>query len=162
MEEEAILLQEVIVKAEPISQKGDTVSYLVSSFASENDRVIGDVLKKMPGIKVLSGGAIHYNGKEINKFYIENLDLLQGRYSVATNNISAKDVASVEVFEYHQPIKALAETNPTDRAALNIKLKNSAKGTLNAVAQLGIGTPPVSWENELVLLYFAKNKPADS
>jgi hypothetical protein len=112
----------------------------------------------MPGIKVLSSGAIQYNGKDINKFYIENLDLLQGRYSIATNNISAKDVASVEVFEYHQPVKALAETNPSDHAALNLKLKNSAKGTLNATVQLGIGADPLLWENELILLYFAKNK----
>lgn len=154
---EAIALKEVIVKAEPVSQRGDTVSYLVSSFSSDNDRVIGDVLKKMPGIKVLSNGAIQYNGKDINKFYIENLDLLQGRYNIATNNIAANNVASVEIFEYHQPVKALAETNPTDRAAINLKLKNNAK-TLNAVAQLGIGTTPLLWENELILLYFAKNK----
>jgi hypothetical protein len=158
LEEEPIILNEVVVKAIPISQKGDTLSYLVSSFASENDRVIGDVLKKLPGFEVSADGAIQYNGKSINKFYIENLDLLQGRYSIATNNISAKDVASVEVFEYHQPIKALAETNFTDKAAVNLKLKNNAKGTLNAMAQLGVGASPLLWENELVALYFAKSK----
>jgi hypothetical protein len=158
LEEEPIILNEVIVKAIPISQKGDTLSYLVASFATENDRVISDVLKKLPGFEVSADGAIQYNGKSINKFYIENLDLLQGRYSIATNNISAKDVASVEVFEYHQPIKALAEINFTDKAAVNLKLKNNAKGTLNATAQLGVGASPLLWENELVALYFAKSK----
>ena len=158
LKEEPILLNEVVVKAAPISQKGDTISYLVSSFASENDRVIGDVLKKLPGFEVLSDGSIQYNGKSINKFYIENMDLLQGRYNMATQNISAKDVSAVEVFEFHQPVKALRETNPTDRAAVNLKLKNSAKGTLNALMQLGLGAKPLLWENELILLYFTKKK----
>ncbi|GHT60329.1 hypothetical protein AGMMS50239_09110 [Bacteroidia bacterium] len=156
LELQPISLNEVVIKADPISQKGDTISYLVSAYTSESDRVIGDVLKKLPGIEVMADGSIQYNGKDINKFYVENLDLLQGRYGIATNNISAKDVAAVEVYEYHQPIKVMKETNPTDRAAINLKLKNSAKGTLGAMAQLGAGGKPFLWDNELVSLYFAK------
>jgi hypothetical protein len=158
LEFQPISLKEVVIKADPISQKGDTIKYLVSAYANENDRVIGDVLKKLPGIEVASDGSIRYNGKDINKFYVENLDLLQGRYGIATNNISVKDVAAVEVYENHQPIKVLTETNPTDKAAINLKLKDSAKGALGAMAQLGLGGEPLIWDNELVSLYFAKKK----
>jgi hypothetical protein len=158
LKEKPIQLHEIVVTATPISQKGDTLNYLVSAFAGKGDRVIGDVLKNMPGIEVLAGGKIKYNGKEINKFYVENLDLLQGRYSIATNNIAAKDVASVEVYEYHQPIKALAGVSPTDQAAINLKLKDGIKGALSAMAQLGIGTAPLLWNNELITLYFAKKR----
>jgi hypothetical protein len=158
LKEQPIVLNEVVVKATPISQKGDTLNYLVSAFAGKGDRVIGDVLKKMPGIEVSAGGRIKYNGKEINKFYIENLDLLQGRYAIATNNISAKDVASVEVYEYHQPIKALAGVSPTDQAAINLKLQDGIKGALSVMGQLGIGGAPLLWNNELITLYFAKKR----
>ncbi|MDR1056640.1 MAG: TonB-dependent receptor [Prevotellaceae bacterium] len=158
LKEQPIVLSEVVVKATPISQKGDTLNYLVSAFAGKGDRVIGDVLKKMPGIEVSAGGRIKYNGKEINKFYVENLDLLQGRYAIATNNISAKDVASVEVYEYHQPIKALAGVSPSDQAAINLKLQDGAKGALSAMGQLGIGVAPLLWNNELTSLYFAKKR----
>ncbi|MDR1054574.1 MAG: hypothetical protein LBL90_01830 [Prevotellaceae bacterium] len=151
-----IELQEVIVKPEMISQRGDTINYLVSAFVGKGDRVIGDVLKKMPGIEVRESGAISYNGKEINKFYVENLDLLQGRYGIATKNISANDVASVQVYENHQPVKALQDVKLSDQAAINIKLKDSAKGALSAMAQLGTGFTPFLWNNEFVALYFAK------
>jgi hypothetical protein len=158
LKEKPIQLHEVVVKATPISQKGDTLNYLVSAFTGKGDRVIGDVLKKMPGIEVSAGGRIKYNGKEINKFYVENLDLLQGRYGIATNNITAKDVAAVEVYEYHQPIKALAGVSPTDQAAINLKLKDGVKGTLSAMGQLGVGAAPLLWNNELITLYFAKKR----
>lgn len=154
--EEAIKLKEVVVQSKRIWGAKDTINYLVSSFSDKNDVVIGDVLKKMPGITVQEGGEIQYRGKPINKFYIENMDLLQGRYGIATNNISAKDVSTVQVLENHQPIKALEKIRLSNDAAINLKLKDSAKGILSIMAQLGVGASPLLWENELTGMYFAK------
>ncbi len=94
IEEKAIQLKEVKVKANKIWGTHDTINYLTSSFIDKKDMVIGDVLRKMPGIIVKESGAILYNGKPINKFYIENLDMLQGRYGLAINNITARDVST--------------------------------------------------------------------
>lgn len=154
--EEAIKLREVVVQSKRIWGAKDTINYLVSSFSDKNDVVIGDVLKKMPGITVEDDGGIKYRGKPINKFYIENMDLLQGRYGIATNNISAKDVSTVQVLENHQPVKALEKIRISNDAAINLKLKDSVKGVLSIMAQLGIGASPLLWENQLTGMYFAK------
>lgn len=151
-------LKEVIVKSSKIWNVKDTINYLVSSFSDRGDVVIGDVLKKMPGIQVDENGQIRYQGKPINKFYIESMDMLQGRYGIATNNISAKDVSTVQILENHQPIKALEDVRISNDAAINLKLKDGAKGTLSIMAQLGIGVSPLLWENELTGMYFAKKK----
>jgi hypothetical protein len=45
---------------------GDTTDYKVSEFSSPQDRVIGDVIKKLPGIDVAKDGRISYNGKAIS------------------------------------------------------------------------------------------------
>jgi hypothetical protein len=95
IDETPLELKEVSVTAPKIKLRGDTLDYRVDAFADRNDRVIGDVLKKMPGIEVSPNGRISYLGKDINRFYVENLDLLKGRYGIATNNIAAKDVATV-------------------------------------------------------------------
>lgn len=94
-----IKLKEVRITPNPISRKSDTLSYVVDVFKGQGDRVIEDVLKKMPGINVASSGEISYNGKAISKFYIEDLDMLEGRYNIATKNIEAKDVASIQIYE---------------------------------------------------------------
>jgi len=154
-----ISLKEVKITPPKIRQVGDTLNYLVDGYLDANDRSIGDVLKKMPGIEVKESGQILVNDKPINKFYIENLDLLQGRYGIATNNINAKDVASVQVLENHQPIKALKDKLHSEEAAINLKLKDSAKGTIIANGMLGFGGPdPILWNNELYSMYFTKKR----
>ncbi len=88
MKASATMLKEVAVKAERIREQGDTVTYSVGSFAQAQDRSIGDVLKRMPGIDVSNNGKIKYQGEDINKFYIEGSDLLGGKYGIATTMMS--------------------------------------------------------------------------
>ena len=148
VKEEAINLKEVIVKAEKIWQQGDTLNYNVNSFMSDNDASIGEVLKKMPGISIKPSGTIEYKGKAISKFYIEGMDLLKGRYGIATNNIPPSSISTVQILENHQEVKALKNLEFPDAAAINLKLKDSAKGIFNLIAQLGLGTDknmPVSY-----------------
>lgn len=104
MQLKEISIREAVVNPKDIVQRKDTIAYRVASFTSIEDRTIGDVLKKMPGVEVLESGAIKYQGKEISKFYIEGSDMLGGRYGLATNNISHNDVQRVEVMENHQSI----------------------------------------------------------
>ncbi len=131
---------------------------MVDAFRDSTDIVIGDVLKKMPGIVVKESGQIEYRGKPISKFYIENMDMLQGRYGIATNNISASDVATVQVFENHQPIKALEDIAFTDDAAINLKLKPGAKGNFTGMADVGSGIDnQFLWNSTLTGMYFSKN-----
>lgn len=53
------------------------------------------------------------------------MDLLGGKYTIATNNISNDDVGSVEIMENHQPIKALNGLSISEQAAINLRLKES-------------------------------------
>ena len=137
------LLKEVTVKADRIREQGDTITYSVGSFAQAQDRSIGDVLKRMPGINVESSGKIQYQGEDINKFYIEGSDLLGGKYGIATNGISHEDVGAVEVMENHQPMQVLAGISFSDKAAINLKLKNKAKATWSFHGDAGGG---YSWQ----------------
>ena len=142
VKEQNVQLKEVTVRAQKIRQNGDTLNYLVGAYQQQGDRVIGDVLKRMPGIEVSDNGGIKYNGKSIKKFYVEEMDLLQGRYGLATNNINASDVATVQVLENHQPVKMLQGKELTDDVAINLKLKDSAKGTVAVNTMLGGGWEP--------------------
>ena len=157
--EARIFLKEVQVKARKIWGRKDTINYSVGAFIGEGDVVIADVLRKLPNIEVSLDGLIKYQGKAINKFYIEGMDALQGRYGIATNNISARDVATVQVLENHQPIKALEKTQPSSDAAINLKLKEEVKGTFGMTAQLGLGYDgKLRRSEELVGLYVAKRR----
>ncbi len=163
LKEKTFVLGEVSVKADKITQNRDTTSYLVASFASAKDRTIGDVLANMPGINVAEGGKITYNGNPVNKFYIEGVDLFDGKYSLATNNISFDNVGRVEIIENHQAIKALQGTGVDMGTAINLKLKEGAKSAWNGnlLGKGGFAPDGGLWEAELFAARFSsKNQSA--
>ena len=156
LEEEITKLKEVIVKSSAITKHSDTITYSVSSFTKQEDRTIADVLNNMPGIEVLSSGKILYQGKPINKYYIEGLDLLEGKYNLANSNLPHKEVIKVQVLENHQPIKVLDSLVYSNQAAINIKLKNSY--TFTGQAELGSGFSPLLWDVNVTPMLFSKKR----
>lgn len=83
IETETYSLKEVIINAEKIEQKNDTIKYNIAAFRMPEDRVIEDVIRKLPGITVQDGGRILYKGKPVS-LTIDGQDLLKGKYSIAT------------------------------------------------------------------------------
>ena len=126
MKEKATALKEVVVKAPAIHQRGDTISYSLPAYATKGDYTLKDAIKKLPGIDVTEAGAIKYLGKDISKFYIEGLDLLGGKYNIATTNIPASYVNQVQVLSNHQEAKVDKDVF-SDDVAINIKLSDKAK-----------------------------------
>lgn len=153
---QATILKEVKLKSSPVWQRKDTINYIVSEFKQQQDRVIGDIIARLPGIEVSPGGQIKYNGKPINKYYIEGLDLLEDKYGLANSNIPAESVEKVQVLENHQPIRVLDSVSFSDKAALNIKLKSTAKVKLIGRAKVGIGASPLLSEDEATPMLFKK------
>lgn len=122
----AVALREVIVKAPDISQRGDTLTYNLGAYKGKADYTLKDAIKKLPGIEVQESGNIKYMGKDISNFYIEGLDLLGGKYNVATENIPADYVTAVQVLNNHNDLK-IDKGNFSDDVAINVKLNNKAK-----------------------------------
>jgi hypothetical protein len=136
-------LKAVIVKDKRpwLRTRGDTLSYKVSDFSNPQDRVIGDVIKKLPGISVATDGTISYNGKTISNLYIGGDNLLDDKYNIATNSIPQGVVDQVQVIQNDQPIKMLRDKVVSDDVALNLTIKKGAKLQLVGQESLGAGLP---------------------
>ncbi len=149
-------LKEVVIRGAPVTRHGDTIDYSVYAFADQKDRVLADVLKKMPGIEVDQDGKIYYQGRPIQKYYIEGMDLLGGRYNLVNNNLPYTSVSSVQILENYQPKKILRGKIPTNRTSINIKLKKdvTATGTVTA----GAGLAPFLWDVNITPMVFSKKQ----
>lgn len=152
----AMTIKEVKVTADKITMRGDTLDFNVASYAVESDRSIGDIIRKLPGLNVDASGKIYFQGQEISGFYVEGMDLLKGRYGIATQNITPDMVASVQVLQNHQPIKVLKGVDLPEDAAINLKLRSSAVGAMFLNAQVGAGVPFGIMSNELLGMRFTK------
>ena len=147
LQTQALVLNEVFVRAPKVNLFGDTVEFNVQSFVEQQDKSISDVLKRMPGVEVREGGDIYYNGESIGNLYVEGMDLLGGRYSLLTKNLSAQDVKKVEIIEKHQPVK--------EKPAINLVLQDQARGKWVGSAALAGGVtsdPQALWDGNLFLM----------
>lgn len=136
-----VKIKEVSVFGRPISSKDDTTKYIVESFKRPADQSLADVMGRMPGFSVATDGKIAYMGQEIEKYYIEGLDLLGNRYALANKSLAYRDVAAVEILHNHQPIKMLRGITHNSGTAVNIRLKNKFTTTYRIDGDVGIPWP---------------------
>ena len=155
MKPSTVALREVQIKAPPISARNDTLVYRVSAFTKAGDRHLEDVLKRLPGVKVSANGTVSIQGKAINKFYIEGMDLMGNNYNQVTQNMPIDAVTSVEVLENHQPVKILQGKQLSDKAALNIKIDKSHKSRPFGELEGGLGLSPTRWDNRAFVTHIA-------
>ena len=135
------MLSPSLIRSAPLEEKGDTLIYSPNAFARGGERTARDILQNLPEIRISEGGGVLYNGNFINRFYVDGLDLMGARYGVVTNNLPAGQIARIEVYRNHQPVRALEGTAATGRAAVNIVLKESKRNTWLFSGDAGLGLP---------------------
>ena len=133
-----VSLKEVTVKPDPLRQRGDTLSYNLASFLRKGDVTLEDGLKNLPGISISDNGAISYMGKGISYFYIGGLDMLGGRYNLATKNIPAEYATQVDIMKHHKHRKIDADEE-SEAVAINIKLSKKAQFKPFGQPEFGVG-----------------------
>ena len=152
LENQAQEIKEVRVDNMPIFRRKDTINYQVNAFTSKQDRVIADIIRKLPGITMVAD-EIFYQGRPIQKYMVNNLDLMGGRYGMINNNLPADAVKNVQVVENDQPIKILDSLVFSNEASLNLELK---KFTSTGSGKIGAGFSPILWDVNLTPMTFGK------
>lgn len=125
LKEETSQLKEAVVSVPVVTRIGDTLRFSLPALVSKGDVSLEDALKRVPGISVTESGEIQYLGKSVSNFYVEGLEMLNGNYTLATRNLPAEHVASVEVLNNHNAVK-MEKDRLSDNVALNVKLKKNA------------------------------------
>ncbi len=135
-------LDGVEVKYEmPVQVKGDTIVYNADSFTTGNEKKLGDVMKKMPGIEVAKDGTVKVEGKEVKKIMVEGKDFFDGDSKLATKNIPAKAVKKVEVLRNYNENTQMKDFEDNEESyAINIRLKKGQKKFWFGEVSAGAGT----------------------
>jgi hypothetical protein len=119
-------LDEVIIYAykEPIYYKGDTLVYIADSFKVAENAVVEDLLKKLPGIEIDKDGKLKSQGKEIGQVLVDGDEFFGSDPTIATKNLGASGVETVQVYEKKQANGADGEEIIQ---VLDLRLKDDAK-----------------------------------
>lgn len=164
MSSKAEELSEIVIYAykDPIYYRGDTLVFTADSFKVDQNAVVEDLLKKLPGIEIDDNGQIKSQGQDISKVLVDGDEFFGSDPTIATKNLGAKAVESVEVYETENDNKAEGEEDKIQ--VLDLKLKDAYKngyfGKIGGASDFaltpingGIGTNPF-YEGELLFNKF--------
>lgn len=119
-------IREVVIYAnkEAMYFKGDTIVYTADSFKVKQNANVEDLLKKLPGITVDKNGNIESQGKSVSQVLVDGDEFFGADPTMATRNLDAKSVESVQVYEKKDDETALKSETKT---IIDLKLKDDAK-----------------------------------
>lgn len=146
-------LNEVIVKAKKaLKIKGDTIIYDVNRLKRKKDYTIEEVIDRIPGVKISENGQITYKNKAISHLYINGVDLLEGRYNIATRGIPAAAVEGIEVLQRHNHARIDIGRTESENVAINLKIKEK-QGLFFGSSKGDIGTPLITGRGEVTPIF---------
>lgn len=142
LNEDVKLLKEVEVKgtAAQMVVKGDTLEYNATAFKVQENAVVEDLLKRLPGVEVSADGKITVNGQEVSKIRVDGKKFFDGDSEMATKNIPAEMIDKIQVLEQKSDMALLTgfEDGDTERIINLTTRSNRRKGVFGSVAG-GVG-----------------------
>ena len=120
------MMNEVTIYAfkDPVFFRGDTLVFLVDSFKTK-ENTVEDLLKKLPGVEVDKNGYITSKGREVNKVLVDGDEFFGSDPTIATKNLGAKSIESVEIYEEENTDSD--ETAEETIQVMDLRLKEDAK-----------------------------------
>jgi hypothetical protein len=140
MDKKDNMLKEVIVEAPPISVKKDTVEFRADAFKTKPNSTAEDLLKKLPGVQVDKDGNVKAQGEDVQKVYVDGKEFFGTDPKMATKNITADMIESVQVFDDMSDQAKFTRIDDGSRSkTINIKLKKDKRKGYFGRFTAGIG-----------------------
>ncbi len=108
----------------PVQIKGDTVQFKADAFKTRPNATVEDLLKRIPGVQVDKDGGVTAQGESVQKIYVDGKEFFGNDPKLATKNLTAEMVESVQVFDDMSEQARFTRVDDGSRTkAINIKLK---------------------------------------
>jgi len=141
MDKKGTMLDEVTVEAAPIRVSKDTVEFRAGAFKTVPNSTAEDLFKKLPGVEVDKEGNVKAQGEDIKKVYVDGKEFFGTDPKLATKNITADMIESVQVFDDMSDQAKFTRIDDGSRAkTINIKLKKDQRKGYFLRATAGYGT----------------------
>lgn len=140
MTPESVLMSAVIVRSNNTMRiRGDTTEFTADSFKVREGATVEELLKQIPGMTVNSKGEITAQGKRVDRVLVDGEEFFGEDPTIATQNIGAKAVDKVQVFDTkteQDQLKGIGASGQGGKT-INIKLKDNAKRGYFGKAEAG-------------------------
>lgn len=126
MQEDTRVLGEALVSATPppVIIREDTIEYYADSYKTQPDATVEELLKRLPGVEVNTDGSVTAQGETVQQIYIDGKEFFGENAQVATKNLTADMLESVQVVDMQNEESRLTGIDDGERRkVINLKLK---------------------------------------
>ena len=108
--------------------KTDTVEYNASAYKLQQNAVVEDLLKKLPGITITEEGKILVNGKEVKRVMVDGKDFFRSNPNLSIKNIPASIMEKLQVIDDKSELSKLTGVDDgEENIAINITIQKDKK-----------------------------------
>lgn len=132
------VLEEVVIKHEPIVVKKDTLIFDVRSFANGSEYKMKEILEKLPGVEVGSDGSVTVQGKRVTQMLVEGKSFFGGGSKLAVENIPADALDKIEVIDHFTETGFMKEVSDSPELAMNVRLREDKKNFMFGDLEAGV------------------------
>ena len=136
-------LGEVVVKSTLLKfyMNGDTLVYNADAFNMAEGSMMGELIKKMPGVEVEDGGVIKVNGRKVESMLLNGKDFFDKDRELLLENMPSYMVKSFNVYERtpESVIGTAQEKSTPKEYVMDVRLKREYNAGWIANAEAGGG-----------------------
>ncbi|MBR1573298.1 MAG: outer membrane beta-barrel protein [Bacteroidales bacterium] len=149
MEEDPEFIDAATITAmgNPVTVKKDTLEFNANAFRVGENAMLGELLKRMPGIEVGEDGSVKVNGEAVDKLTVGGKTFFFKDPSMAVKNLPAKIVNKIKVIDKDKPqaqFTGVSNGKEDKEKVMDLELKEEyRKGWFgNAKLLGGMSLPP--------------------
>ncbi len=121
--------------------RGDTIEYNADAYNVQEDALLQDLIRRLPGMELSADGKLMHNGKVVNKILINGKEFFDNDIDMALKNLPASMINKLQVYkEESESTKITGFKDGDTQQVLNLDVKEEYKRTVFGNAKLGYGT----------------------
>lgn len=143
MNEDSFMLNEAVIVGIPpeIMVKGDTVEYAADAYKTQENAVLADLIKRIPGAEIDEEGNITVNGKDITKILVDGKEFFSDDPKTASENLPAKMVERLQVLDQKSDMALLTGFDDgEEQTVINLVVRPGMKEGLMSSLTAGYGS----------------------
>jgi hypothetical protein len=159
MTEQTNTLNEVVIRQEraPITIRQDTLEFNASSFKTQPNAQVEELLRKLPGVEVARDGSIRAQGQAVNRVLVDGKPFFGNDPKMATRNLPADIVDNVQLYDQSSDQSQFSGVDDGNRErTINLTLKKDKSKGYFGRNLVGAGTE--RYQGNLSLNRFTNRK----
>ena len=138
MQPDAMVLKNVVVKGRMpgIKVRGDTIDYNFQKYTDGSEKVLKDILAKLPGMDVNEKGQVTANGEAVKKILVNGQDFFGDHSEQITNNLPSDYVDKIQLRKNYSEYSFVEGFKTRKATALNVDIDSLHRGNVTGNAEL--------------------------